>query len=302
MLARWSHSIKNLRWTWDDTISLGQLNHLKQILLEILPSKTSTMYGTSLIFNNQTNSDLGSDWYDNYQAPQLDGKQLFERRMWVSGSLRFGSIPKIGDHLRCAERVSLVRRVGESVFVTIERETKKLSITQRLSGANWEVTGSEEGESLVSEIRTLVYKQKEDDQACTVDNGHQNTSKVGQHSSCDKSAEFVISEGQVSRFSALSYNLHKIHHDKNYSKEEGLSDVVVLGPMLVNVMLHYFALEFPAKEIKSFTYRMSEPCYVNRVLRIELRRAIAKDSHEVSVWDNSRNLCHGIVREKSTYG
>lgn len=41
-----------------------------------------------LLFNNQLNTKLGSDGYDNYQAPVNEqGEQLYLRRMWARGEL-----------------------------------------------------------------------------------------------------------------------------------------------------------------------------------------------------------------------
>lgn len=282
------------------------------LLNEIIPSKTWTLYGTSLLFNNQTNASLGSDGYDNYQAPQEHGVQLFDRRMWVSGSLRFRDVPRIGEHLRCVERVLLVRRVGESVFVTILRESRKLDFQSEVQGGTVREVEEAAGSVVVSELRSLVYKWKENleqpaEKASVVEDSIDVNSSMNQgvsSNSLDKlppahqqpnSREFSISAPQVSRFSALQYNLHKIHYDRNYCLSEGLSEVIVLGPMLVNVMLHYFALQYPGTAIELFTYRMSEPCYVDRQLKISMAEE-AKGT-EISVWEGQKKLCNGRVRK-----
>lgn len=309
-LARWTSHIKNARWSWDDTVSLGQLKHLRVLLNEIIPSKTWTLYGTSLLFNNQTNASLGSDGYDNYQAPQEHGVQLFDRRMWVSGSLRFRDVPRIGEHLRCVERVLLVRRVGESVFVSILRESRKLDFQSEVQGGTVREVKEAAGSVVVSELRSLIYKWREDSEkelevkASVGENSTDVDSSIEASNSLEKlppphkqpsSLEFSISASQVSRFSALQYNLHKIHYDRNYCLSEGLSEVIVLGPMLVNVMLHYFALQFPDAAIELFTYRMSEPCYVDRQLNISMVEE-AKGT-EISVWEGQKKLCNGNVRK-----
>lgn len=300
-LARWTSQIKNARWTWDDTVSLGQLKHLRTLLNEIIPSKTWTLYGTSLLFSNQTNASLGLDGYDNYQAPQENGRQLFDRRMWVSGRLKFRKTPRIGENLRCIERVQLVRRVGDSVFVAVLRETRKLDFDSDVEGASVKVGHENTGDVLVSELRSLVYKWRADVPEKTNSEATEATESSSTVASKEfdpeASTELTISASQVSRFSALQYNLHKIHYSRDYSLSEGLSDVIVLGPMLVNIMLHYFALVYPKAAIDLFAYRMSEPCYVDRPLRITMENG--EKNVEITVWESHKKLCNGTAR-KST--
>lgn len=297
-LARWTSQIKNARWTWDDTVSLGQLKHLRTLLNEIIPSKTWTLYGTSLLFNNQTNASLGLDGYDNYQAPQENGKQLFDRRMWVSGSLKFRKTPRIGESLRCIERIQLVRRVGDSVFVAVLRETRKLDFDSEVEGGSVKVGNENTGDVLVSELRSLVYKWRADASENTETKTTESSSTVTQNeTNPDTTLEFTISASQVSRFSALQYNIHKIHYNCDYCLSEGLSDVIVLGPMLVNIMLHYFALRYPKAAIELFSYRMSEPCYVDRQLRISMENG--EKNVEIAVWEGNKKLCNGTAK-KST--
>ncbi|KAF3986316.1 hypothetical protein FT663_04931 [Candidozyma haemuli var. vulneris] len=314
-LARWTSLIKNARWTWDDTISLGQLKHLRVILNEIVPSKSWTLYGTSLLFNNQTNASLGSDGYDNYQAPQEDGKQLFDRRMWVSGSLKFRDIPRVGESIRCTERVSSVRRVGASVFVSISRETRRLEFTEVLRGGTVVDTKETVGDVVTDELRSLVYKWRKDggegavngkpDPSLTQDGSETNetspessaknsNSIQPETSNTASTIQFSVSTSQVSRFSALSYNIHKIHYDRTYCLSEGLEDVVVSGPMLVNIMLHSFASQYPDTAVESFAYRMSEPCYVDRDLQLTIEPQNKK--YEIAVWEGTKKLCNGTVR------
>lgn len=296
-LARWTSQIKNARWTWDDTVSLGQLKHLRTLLNEIIPSRTWTLYGTSLLFNNQTNASLGLDGYDNYQAPQENGKQLFDRRMWVSGSLKFRNTPRIGESLRCIERVQLVRRVGDSVFVAVLRETRKLDFDSQVEGGSVKVGNERTGDVLISELRSLVYKWRADVSEKTnetSENSETSSTVASKEPDPDTSTELTISASQVSRFSALQYNLHKIHYNRDYCLSEGLSDVIVLGPMLVNIMLHYFALRFPKAAIELFSYRMSEPCYVDRPLRISMENG--EKIVEIAVWEGNKKLCNGTAR------
>ncbi|PSK38732.1 hypothetical protein C7M61_002671 [Candidozyma pseudohaemuli] len=301
-LARWTSQIKNARWTWDDTVSLGQLKHLRTLLNEIIPSKTWTLYGTSLLFNNQTNASLGLDGYDNYQAPQENGKQLFDRRMWVSGSLKFWNTPRIGESLRCVERVQLVRRVGDSVFVAVLRETRKLDFDSEVEGGSVKVGNERTGDVIVSELRSLVYKWRADvsekPNSETSENIETSSPVASKEPDPDASTELTISASQVSRFSALQYNLHKIHYNRDYCLSEGLSDVIVLGPMLVNIMLHYLALRYPKAVIELFSYRMSEPCYVDRPLRISMENG--EKSVEIAVWEGSKKLCNGTARRPSS--
>ncbi|KAM9909543.1 hypothetical protein OXX69_005320 [Metschnikowia pulcherrima] len=269
---KWAERIAAANWIWNDTYSIGGINHLSVLMDEILPKKVKPslpLYGFQFIFNTQSNTRLGSDGYDNYQAPlDEDGNELYKRRMWVSGSLEFVDLPpKAGDVVSCSEIVSSVRCLGSNAFVGIARECQR-------------------GENVIlRETRTLLYTNEpyNDPKADLI-----LQQKQFSHSTIIK---FTLA--QLMRFNALSYNLHKIHHDKTFCMKENLKTVIVSGPFLVSVMLRYFALIYPNLRIGQFKYKNREPCYIDEGVTLGIN--VVEGGYSVEFVKDGRVKCGGMI-------
>jgi 3-methylfumaryl-CoA hydratase len=72
------------------------------------------------------------------------------------------------------------------------------------------------------------------------------------------------------RFSALTFNAHRIHYDRDYARTAELyPDLVVHGPLqaiLLAALLHRAA---PAGVLRHFIFRGQRPAFVNRSLSLE---------------------------------
>jgi 3-methylfumaryl-CoA hydratase len=75
------------------------------------------------------------------------------------------------------------------------------------------------------------------------------------------------------RYSALTFNGHRIHYDQAYARgEEGYPDLVVHGP-LTATLLQQFALEHGAgRPLARFDFRGVTPLFVGRALKLEGRQ------------------------------
>lgn len=79
------------------------------------------------------------------------------------------------------------------------------------------------------------------------------------------------------RFSALTYNGHRIHYDKPYATEaEGYPDLVIHGPLLALLALELPRRNAPEQAVKSFEYRLVRPAFVPATV-IATARPQAKD-------------------------
>lgn len=76
------------------------------------------------------------------------------------------------------------------------------------------------------------------------------------------------------RYSALTFNGHRIHYDQPYAcEEEGYPGLVVHGP-LTATLLQQFALEHgDGRALASFDFRGVSPLFVGRPFRLEGREA-----------------------------
>jgi 3-methylfumaryl-CoA hydratase len=84
------------------------------------------------------------------------------------------------------------------------------------------------------------------------------------------------------RYSALTFNGHRIHYDRAYARdEEGYPDLVVHGP-LTATLLQLFALEQGAgRPLVRFDFRGVTPLFVGRAFQLEGRQA---EDGTLAVW------------------
>lgn len=74
------------------------------------------------------------------------------------------------------------------------------------------------------------------------------------------------------RYSAMTWNAHKIHYDKDWTTEvEGHPDLVVHGPLTAQLLVE--AAGLAAKDVagvlKKFEYRATHPMYVNKPITLK---------------------------------
>jgi len=146
---------------------------------------------------------------------------LLPRRMWAGGRLNFSRALRIGAEVR---RVSTIRsieqkqgRSGPLVFVMVEHRVH-----------------DDAGLALVEE-QDIVYLDRRVP-------GASEAQASGAPSVASAEAErteyFVADEVALFRFSALTFNGHRIHYDRRYSREvEHYPDIVVHGPLLALLLL-----------------------------------------------------------------
>jgi len=64
------------------------------------------------------------------------------------------------------------------------------------------------------------------------------------------------------RFSALTYNAHRIHYDRDYAmKEEGYPGLVVHGPLLATLLVDHFRRHRPRDRVATFEFRAQRPVF-----------------------------------------
>jgi 3-methylfumaryl-CoA hydratase len=195
------------------------------------------------LLEHPSSSALGPDGH-----PQ-DGPLLppipHRRRLFAGGRLDLTTPLRIGDRVTGRDSVAGVEvktgRSGEMAFVTVRRE---LSVA---------------GEQIGVEEQDLVYRCDPDGPGehrigRPVDEGHELAGAWTRSLATDP----VL----LSRFSALTYNGHRIHYDTPYATGvEGYPDLVVHGPLLV-----LLALELPRRHaatatVRSLSYRLTRPAF-----------------------------------------
>ena len=85
------------------------------------------------------------------------------------------------------------------------------------------------------------------------------------------------------RYSAITYNSHRIHYDLDYTKKkEGYENLLVHGPLLASFSLEYISLIKKTKSIKSFSFKIIKPVYVNEKITLKMYYSV-KDKKKFKI-------------------
>ena len=173
------------------------------------------------------------------------------RRMWAGGTLEFGAPLVLGSSV---ERVSTIRaivakegRSGPLVFVTIEHEIR---------------TGATRN---VREEQTIVYRGATDGPDPRQTEGARRTTDERADFSgrpdADFSAQHDLDAATLFRYSALTFNAHRIHYDADYCRDvEGYPGVVVHGPLIATLLLDLCVRN--QRPVGRFAYRAEAPLFL----------------------------------------
>jgi len=165
------------------------------------------------------------------------------RRMWAGGRLHFHQPLILGE---AAERrstiLSVVQKTGRSgplAFVTVRHD---------ISGPNG---------LAVSEEHDIVYRARATDTAGKA------PAPPAPASDRPAPAWRTVVEPTAAllfRYSALTFNGHRIHYDRAYATaEEGYPGLVVHGPLIATLLMDGWRRANPAGEIATFRFRMLAP-------------------------------------------
>lgn len=178
-------------------------------------------------------------------------------RMWAGGKLEFhGALPLDAEVEKRSTITSVEHkhgRSGELVFVTVLHEV------------------FHEGKPVVSEYHDIVYKEPSKGPA---------TSMSMEMPLPAESRRLKPDSTMLFRYSALTFNGHRIHYDADYCREvEGYSNLVIHGPLNAT-LLAGFAEEVGRRPLKQFRYRGLQPA----ILGNELELHAAPDGDQLVVW------------------
>jgi 3-methylfumaryl-CoA hydratase len=157
--------------------------------------------------------DLGEDGHpvrNAVPAPPGPGR----RRMWAGGSVRTLAPLRVGEEAtRRTEVVETAEKEGRSGHLTFVKVGH--TILQR-------------GEVVREERQDIVYRD-------AADTPSGDAAETGTRSRLDVGADewsIGVTPTLLFRFSALTYNAHRIHYDRDYARDhEGYPGLVVHGPL-----------------------------------------------------------------------
>ena len=170
------------------------------------------------------------------------------RRMWAAGRFEFGAALRIGDAVRRVSTIEAVQektgRSGALVFVTVRHEFTR------------------EGDTapVLFEWHDIVYRE-----APRV--GAAPPAAVAAPADASWQRRLVPDEVLLFRYSALTFNGHRIHYDRRYVSEvEGYPGLVVHGPLVATLLLDLLRRELPRATLARFEFRARRPAFDGRTL------------------------------------
>ncbi|MBT6512134.1 MAG: acyl-CoA dehydrogenase [Rhodospirillaceae bacterium] len=163
------------------------------------------------------------------------------RRMWAGGSVTFQQDLTLGGDAECR--------------TTIENITRKEGRSGALAFITTEHRISQGGNEALVETRDLVFREAP------------RPGETPKHFDPPAKAvwrrEITPDPVLLFRFSALTFNAHRIHYDIDYCRtEEGYPNLVVHGPMLALLLLDLAERELPGRRFRQFRYRGVSPLFV----------------------------------------
>ena len=247
-------------------------------------------------------SKLLPDGTDPMQSPG----GVFTRRMWAGGSIVFGRrVIFDNSPFHCLERISDVQVNGEEENQKIFVKIKRTVFPGEMVGASRNEDGSWRG-GFLQETRTLVFMRSDRPKAL-VDASRNTPDKILKpEQSPDFFHHLVPTPALLFRFSALTFNAHAIHLDKQYCREvEGHRNLLVHGPLSLVLMLQFLQhclmqenmnrTDGKREAIRSIQYRNLAPLYAEEDMRICLKRK-AQDVlfGDWDVWIEGRDGGYGV--------
>jgi 3-methylfumaryl-CoA hydratase len=172
------------------------------------------------------------------------------RRMWASSDVEFVAPIAVGAAIERTSRVVMIDEksgsAGALVFVTVLHETK----------AN--------GVMAVRETQTIVYRDAPAAAAAAMPNGDlPRPDGWSWHRGVTPTAPMLF------RYSALTFNTHRIHYDLPYAAgEEGYPGLVVHGPLMASLLLDLTARVAGPNRLKRFQFRGKAPAFAGLTLHL----------------------------------
>jgi 3-methylfumaryl-CoA hydratase len=174
------------------------------------------------------------------------------RRMWAASTVEFLAPIPVGSRIK---RESMVRDVtlktgssGPLTFVTVAHET------------------CADDRPCIRESQTLVFKSA----------GAVPIALPSEHgfsgNDADVTQTIVPDPPLLFRYSALTFNTHRIHYDQSYASDvEGYPALVVHGPLIASMLLRLASAHLGPDTIRTFAFRAHSPAFCGQALHLGLK-------------------------------
>jgi len=184
------------------------------------------------------------------------------RRMWAGSQLEFRSPLRVGDTVERTSRIDDVTvkegRTGTLVFVKVRHEV-------RCNGSS---------EPAIVEFHDIVYR---DAKKPSDPEPPPQAAPAG----ATWSREIVPDDVLLFRYSALTFNGHRIHYDRRYVTEvEGYPGLIVHGPLIATLLLDLVRRQLPEADVATFRFKAVRPTFDLHPFKVNA----ARQGDELRLW------------------
>ena len=163
------------------------------------------------------------------------------RRMWAGSRLEFLAPLRAGQAIRRTSRIHDVRmkagRNGPLVFVHVHHDILS------------------EGQLAIHEEHDIVYRDLPQP-------GEPAPAGVAAPQDASWRRDIRPDDVLLFRYSALTFNGHRIHYDRRYVTEvEGYPGLIVHGPLIATLLLDLLRRELPDAQVRRFSFKAMQPIF-----------------------------------------
>lgn len=208
-------------------------------------------------------SELGADGH-----PRLGGflpPLPFPRRMWAGSEISYLSPIRLGQALTKTSTIESITpkegRSGRLCFVVLRHDIDA------------------DGTPAIMERQTLVYRESApvDPRAPSPARPPREDRPAPQDWEWARAVR--PNEVMLFRYSALTFNSHRIHYDRPYATQvEGYPGLVVHGPLSATLLMDGFQQEHPEAQITGFEFSARSPLFAGEQAHVCGRAAETVDS------------------------
>lgn len=187
-------------------------------------------------------SAIGDDGHPRRDDGGLLPPVPLPRRMWAGGRVEFLAPIAIGAALTRVTTIAAIRAKrgasGDLLFVTLQHEIAADSIPA------------------IREEQDLVYRAP----ATAASPPPAEPAPASVLEPADVARRMVADPVLLFRYSALTFNAHRIHYDRDYARDvEGYPGLVVHGPLIATLLIDHARREMPGLTPTRFSFRAEAP-------------------------------------------
>jgi len=170
------------------------------------------------------------------------------RRMWAGGRYTFLHPLRLGDQAVKTSRIeNITQKSGRSGALCFVTESHTVSVA---------------GQDCLREEHDIVYREDPKPGSPPVI-----ASKAPQ--TPDWHRKIIADPVMLFRYSALTFNGHRIHYDRIYCREvEGYPDLVVHGPLIGTLLVDLAVKALPERTLKHYQFRALSPVFDSMVFSL----------------------------------